>query len=44
MEAGADVTAQNFGAAASDWAGWTSQEAVVDYLKSVMKEADHGGD
>jgi hypothetical protein len=29
---------------ALDWAGWTKQDAVVAYLKSVMKEADHSGD
>jgi hypothetical protein len=46
MEAGADVTARDerFGATALDWAGWTTQDAVVAYLKSVMKEADHNGD
>ena len=42
VEAGADVTARDerFGATALDWAGWTKQDAVVAYLKSVMKEAD----
>jgi hypothetical protein len=46
VEAGADVTARDerFGATALDWAGWTKQDAVVAYLKSVMKEADHNGD
>ena len=39
MEAGADVTAhdERFGATALDWAGWTKQEAVVAYLKSVVR-------
>jgi hypothetical protein len=39
VEAGADVTAcdERFGATASDWAGWTKQEAVVAYLKSVVR-------
>jgi hypothetical protein len=39
VEAGADVTARDerFGATALDWAGWTKQEAVVAYLKSVMR-------
>jgi len=42
VEAGADATARDerFGATALDWAGWTKQDAVVAYLKSVMKEAD----
>jgi hypothetical protein len=46
VEAGADVTARDerFGATALDWAGWTKQAAVVAYLKSVMKAADHSGD
>jgi hypothetical protein len=45
VEAGADVTVRDerFGATALDWAGWTKQDAVVVYLKSVMKEADHSG-
>jgi hypothetical protein len=36
VEAGADVAERDerFGAAL-DWAGWTKQEAVVAYLKSV---------
>jgi len=36
------VTARDerFGATALDWAWWTKQDAVVAYLKSVMKEAD----
>ena len=39
VEAGADVTAcdERFGATALDWAGWTKQEAVVAYLKSVVR-------
>jgi glyoxylase-like metal-dependent hydrolase (beta-lactamase superfamily II) len=39
VEAGADVTARDerFGATTLDWAGWTKQDAVVAYLKSVMK-------
>jgi hypothetical protein len=43
--AGADVTAldERFGKTALDWAGWTKQDAVVAYLRSVMKEADRGG-
>jgi Ankyrin repeats (many copies) len=46
VEAGADVAARDerFSATALDWACWTKQDAVVAYLKSVMKEADHGGD
>jgi hypothetical protein len=46
VEAGADVTARDerFGATALEWAGWTKQDAVLAYLKSVMKEADQGGD
>jgi hypothetical protein len=46
VAAGADVTARDerFGATALDWAGWTKQDAIVAYLASVMKEADHGGD
>jgi hypothetical protein len=40
--AGADVMARDerFGATALDWAGWTKQDAVVAYLKSVMKKAE----
>lgn len=36
-QAGADVAERDerFGATALDWAGWTKQEAVVAYLKSV---------
>jgi len=46
VEAGADVTARDerFGATALDWAGWTKRDAVVAYLKSVTKEADHSDD
>jgi ankyrin repeat protein len=46
VEASADVTAQDerFGASALDWAGWTIQDAVVAYLKSVMREADRSHD
>jgi hypothetical protein len=46
VEAGADVTAreERFGAAALEWAGWTKQDAILAYLKSVMKEADQSGD
>ena len=46
VAAGADVTARDerFRATALDWAGWTKQDAVVAYRKSVMKEADHSGD
>jgi Ankyrin repeats (many copies) len=46
VEAGADVTARDerFGATALDWAGWTKQDAVVAFLKSVMKEANHSND
>ena len=46
VEAGADVTARDerFGATALDWAGWTKQDAVVTYLKSVVKAADQSGD
>jgi hypothetical protein len=42
VEAGADVTARDerFGATALDWAARAKQEAVVAYLKSVMKEAE----
>jgi Ankyrin repeats (many copies) len=42
VEAGADVTAldERFGATALEWAGKAKQEAVVAYLKSVMKEAE----
>jgi hypothetical protein len=36
-QGGADVAERDerFGATALDWAGWTKQEAVVAYLKSV---------
>jgi hypothetical protein len=46
VAAGADVMARDerFAATALDWAGWTQQDAVVAYLKSVMKKADHGDD
>src|SRR5260370_16134511 len=39
-EAGADVTARDkrSGATALDWAWWTNQDAVVAYLKSVLKK------
>jgi hypothetical protein len=41
VEAGADVTArERFGATALDWAGWTKQDAVVAYLKSVMNDPE----
>jgi hypothetical protein len=45
VEAGADMTARDerFGATALDWAGWTRQNAVVAYLKSVLKEARSQG-
>jgi len=42
VEAGADVMARDerFGATAFDWAGWTKQDAVVAYLKSVMNDPE----
>ncbi|HVH81176.1 MAG TPA: ankyrin repeat domain-containing protein [Stellaceae bacterium] len=42
VESGADMTARDerFGATASDWAGWTKQDAVVAYLESVIKQAE----
>jgi hypothetical protein len=45
VEVGADVTARDerYGATALDWAGWTKQEAIVAYLKSVMRDADYTG-
>jgi ankyrin repeat protein len=41
VAAGADVTAcdERFGATPLDWAEWVKQDAVVAYLKSVIKEA-----
>jgi hypothetical protein len=49
VAAGADVTAsardERFDATALDGAGWTKQEAVADYLKSVISKAvDHNTD
>jgi hypothetical protein len=46
VEARADVTARDerFSATALDWACWTKQDAIVAYLKSVMKEADRPDD
>jgi glyoxylase-like metal-dependent hydrolase (beta-lactamase superfamily II) len=46
VQAGADVTARDerLDATALDWAGWTKQDAVVAYLKSVMKEVGQRGD
>src|SRR6516165_3036698 len=46
VETGADVAARDerYGATALDWAGWSKQDVVVAYLRSVMKEADHRGD
>jgi hypothetical protein len=36
---------ERFDATALDWAGWTKQEAVADYLKSVISKAvDHDTD
>jgi|HubBroStandDraft_6_1064221.scaffolds.fasta_scaffold1282665_1 hypothetical protein len=36
---------EQFDATALDWAGWTKQEAVADYVKSVISKAvDHDTD
>jgi len=44
---GGDVMAgdEQFDATALDWAGWTKQDAVADYVKSVISKAvDHDTD
>src|SRR5215469_10799426 len=42
VEAGANVTARDerFGATALDWAGWAKQNAVVAYIRTVIKETE----
>jgi ankyrin repeat protein len=45
IEAGADLTARDerFGATAVEWARRGGHVAIVAYLESLIKEADHNG-
>jgi len=34
------LNCDRFGASALDWAGWTKQDAVVAYVKSLMHDPE----